>query len=60
MFRLRCGSALREREPGVLTIATVKMKLRRKAAVPSIIPKKLAPHLMRGGYRFSEKIMLQR
>jgi hypothetical protein len=52
MFRLRRGSALREREPGVLTIATVKMKLRRKAAVPSIIPK--------SGYRFSEKIMLQR
>jgi len=25
----------------------------------SMIPKKPAPHLMRGGYRFSEKIMLQ-
>ena len=25
----------------------------------SMIPKKLAPHLMRGGYRFSEKIMLE-
>src|SRR5215831_10787667 len=24
-----------------------------------MIPKKPAPHLMRGGYRFSEKIMLQ-
>jgi len=23
-----------------------------------MIPKKLAPHLMRGGYRFSEEIML--
>ena len=25
----------------------------------SMIPKKPAPHLMRGGHRFSEKIMLQ-
>jgi hypothetical protein len=25
----------------------------------SMIPKKPAPHLMRGGYRFSEKIMLK-
>src|SRR5438105_2247159 len=25
-----------------------------------MIPKKPAPHLMRGGYRFSEKIMLQK
>jgi hypothetical protein len=24
----------------------------------SMIPKKPAPHLMRGGYRFSDKIML--
>jgi hypothetical protein len=60
MFRLCRGAPLRLSEPGVLTIAAVKSKLRRKAAAPSIIPKKLAPHLMRGGYRFSEKIMLQR
>jgi hypothetical protein len=31
----------------------------RSAATQSMIPKKPAPDVIRGGYRFSEKIMLQ-
>jgi hypothetical protein len=37
------------------TIGTVQQH---RADAWSMIPKKPAPHLIRGGYRFSEKIML--
>jgi hypothetical protein len=39
--------------------AALVRRYRAPVAAVSMIPKKPAPHLMRGGHRFSEKIMLE-
>jgi hypothetical protein len=36
----------------------VEQVLKRRTGHHSMIPKKLAPNVIRGGFRFSEKIML--